>query len=221
MTLDQLIALFRVDVDDRNDPPFWSDEAVTAWFDEAQQEAAIRADLLPEVSDDAICLIATTANVHTYSLNEAVTKITHAQWLETGSTCPPTPLALKRRQDLDAQCPNWRTLIGEPEWLVLEQGKVRLAPTPTEAGALRIECFRLPLDPLTDLSEPEIQAVHHRHLVHWPVYRAFSIPDADHFDEKRAGEAEARFTAHFGPRVDADLKRTVEVEQQFFNKVWL
>lgn len=222
MTLDQLFEQFRVEADDLEAPHFWSDEELLVWFIEAQEEGAIRAGLLYEDSNDDLCLIATTADTHTYALHEAVIDITHASWLADGSTCKPRVLLLKDRDDLDRQNPNWRQCTGEPEFIIQDDGRARITPTPTTAGELRIECTRLPLEPLTlGNSSPELAAVHHRQLVHWVLFRAYSKPDAETLDEKRAALGEARFIEHFGPRVDADMRRSRRVEHDYRNEIFL
>ncbi|MNV63001.1 hypothetical protein D3C71_1555760 [compost metagenome] len=86
---------------------------------------------------------------------------------------------------------------------------------------LRLEGYRLPLAALEqDSDEPEIHKGHHRHLVDWALHRAFSVPDADTFDPKRAGDAEAAFAAYFGLPPDSDMRRTTRHDQDHQTTVY-
>jgi len=90
---------------------------------------------------------------------------------------------------------------------------MNLAPEPDVVGTLYLEGYRLPLASLSASTDvPEVNAVHHRHLVDWALHRAFSVPDSESFDAQRAGQAEAAFSAYFGPAPDADLRRSTRVD---------
>lgn len=52
-------------------------------------------------------------------------------------------------------------------------------------------------------AEPEIHSRFHQDLRHWIMKRAYEKPDSDTEDRGRAAEAEARFTAAFGPPLSA------------------
>jgi hypothetical protein len=220
MKLQDLRAQFRSEADDAVAPYLFSDEDVDDWHNQAVEEAAVRADLLPEFDDAEVCAIDVTAGTSGYALHTAVTRVTHAAFTPDGQT-EPTTLELIERVELDRRRPNWRTETGAPSCLLVEQGKVRLVPKPSTDGTLSLEVFRLPLTPMTaDVDEPEIQAHHHRHLVDWALFRAYSKPDTETQDLARAGAAEARFEARFGRRPDADMKQASEARPHF-NKVWL
>ena len=72
MTLEDLIYRFRVLSLDNVTPPFWADEDVIDWLNEAQNEACIRARLIREDELEAVCTIALTPGTHTYALNPLV-----------------------------------------------------------------------------------------------------------------------------------------------------
>lgn len=223
MTNDDLIAEFRVESDDFGPPPISSDDQLLVWLGEAQTEAAIRARLLYEDSDAAICDVAFTTGQTTRPLHEAVIEVTHARWVPTSDPACTINLVLKDRLELDKIDPDWRSRTGEPEFLVHDDERVRLVPPAPEAGIVRIECTRLPENEVfTDGSQtPEIAGVHHRHLVQWALYRHFSRPDADTEDKDRAARALANFTLHFGPPVDAEMRRSLRQTHDCFNQVYL
>lgn len=219
MNLEALIAQFRVDADDKEVAYFWSDESVTGWLNEAEEEAAIRANLLYDTTTADVCQIATTANTATYPLHPAITEIGYAQFVPTSDATRVAILTQKDRLELDRVNPRWRQDTGEPRYFVQDDTTLTLHPRPSEDGALTLEAFRLPLEPMVvESDEPEISQAHHRHLVDWALFRAFSLPHAETMDPKRAGDAEERFTAHFGHRVDADMRRAYRTNVAHTNK---
>lgn len=56
-------------------------------------------------------------------------------------------------------------------------------------------------------NSPEIHANHHRLLVEWVLFHAYSKRDEDIYDPSKASVHEARFAAAFGMRPDANVRR--------------
>ena len=54
---------------------------------------------------------------------------------------------------------------------------------------------------------PEINQIHHVHLIQWALHKAYSVPDSEFFDPNRSALAEQEFTDYFGPRPDSDVRR--------------
>lgn len=213
MTLAQLIAQFRIDAQDRAEPYFWADSEVTAWLDEAQREATIRARLIHESANADVCRIAAVAGTSVYALHASLFEITYQAFLDADSKRH--PLQMVSVEWLDDHVPRWREDEGPgvPQWLVQTDNGLRVAPMPKVAGAIVLEGYRLPLaDLAADADVPEINAAHHRHLVDWALFRAFSIPDAEAFDAQRAGQAQAAFADYFGLPPDADLRRSTRAD---------
>jgi hypothetical protein len=207
MNGEALIAAFRVDAQDTADGQLWADEDVMTWLTEAEAEAALRGRLLHESADPAICTIAVTANTASYALHPTLFELSHVAFRATGAT-KRTPLSLKSTEELDRIRPDWRDETGAPEFAIQTDTKIRLVPTPDVAGTVLLEGYRLPKAELMDDSQvPEINAAHHRHLVHWVLHRAYGMQDADTFDPDRSAKSEAAFTAYFGARPDSDLRR--------------
>lgn len=219
MDTDGLIAQFRREADDRQTPYLWSDEDVQAWLDEAEQEAAIRAHMLPERVNADLCQIAVTADTDTYELHESVLTIRHARFV--GASGNKQTLKVVSPDGMDAINPCWRDdSAGQPYYLVQDEQTAILVPTPSDAGTVHMEVFRLPLESFADKNEPEIGGAHHRHLVNWALFKAFSKPDAEALDKSRAAEAESRFNAYFGLRTDAQLGRDMQADQPHHNQAW-
>lgn len=221
MKLDELIAKFRSEADDATAPYLWSDEEVTAWLDEAEQEAAIRAGLLPEKTDPAICQIAVTAGTANYTLHAAVVDIRHARLVAAGVTHRPR-LSVVSPEAMDRLNPYWRDLeAGIPTMLVQDEQALTLVPPPADDATLHMEVRRIPVDSIETRGEPEIAAAHHRHLVNWVLFKAYSKPDAETIDPQRAAKAEKLFEGHFGLRRDAQLGRDYSADQPHHNiAIW-
>ena len=219
MNLEQLIAQFRIDADDLVQPYLWPDDWVAPWLTEAVSEAAVRGRLLYEAADPAICEIAVTAGVATYPLHKSLYELEHLRFKATGSSTSDR-VHLKTREELDRIRPGWRDRSdSQPCFAIQDDTRITLVDRPSVAGTLYVEGYRLPLRALVnDNDKPEINEAHHRHLVHWALYRAFSKPDADGRDPGRAAAAEAAFTAYFGPLPDADLRRSTRHDEVQTNK---
>lgn len=220
MTLEQLIQQFRVDADDLTEPHFWGAEWIAAWLTEAQAEAAIRKRLLYEASNPAVCQIAVAANAATHDLHKSLFELVHLRFQATGATTS-SVVTIKAREELDRIRPGWRDETGTPRHAIQDDTRITLVPRPEVAGMLHIEGYRVPLKALeNDTDKPEIHEAHHRHLVHWALHRAFTKPDSETIDPTRAATAEAAFTRYFGPRPDADLRRSTRHDEVQTNKAF-
>lgn len=218
MTLLELIAQFRSDSDDAVAPYLSSDADVTLWFNEAEEEAALRSKLIYEAAQASICSIAITTPTARYRLNEAVIDIAVAHFTPTGET-DPIALDLVDRIELDRIKPAWRTLTERPTHLIQDDKNCTLVPKPDISGTLSIECYRTPLSPMVgDDDEPEIHRLHHRNLVAWALYRAFDKPDSEVFDKNRSDSEYAKFERIFGKRPDANYRRDFQANRPHFNK---
>lgn len=220
MNLEQLIAQFRIDADDLVQPYLWPDEWVAPWLTEAVNEAAVRGRLIYEAANAAVSQIAVSASAATHELHKSLFELVHLRFQATGAATS-SVLSIKAREELGRIRPGWRDETGTPRHAIQDDTRITLVPRPELAGTLHIEGYRLPLKALeNDTDKPEIHEAHHRHLVHWALYRAFSKPDADGIDPTRAATAEAAFTRYFGPRPDADLLRSTRRDEVQTNKAF-
>ena len=218
MTLEQLIAQFRVDSDDQSSDPLSSDEQVIAWLNEAEEEAAIRAHLIHESDDASVCEISIAAGTTIYPIHESIVDITRADFTPDGATVS-TPVALVDRIEQDRTRPDWRTTTEVPREAILMDTKLRMGCIPSVDGTLKIECYRTPLNPMVNDSDtPEINRAHHRHLVKWALHKCYARPDAEIHDPARSEKELAEFTHVFGIRPDADLRRGFQENRPLYNK---
>lgn len=216
MTLEQLIAQFRVDSEDKLEPYLFSDESVIQWLNEAQDEACIRALLLKDWATAAVVQIPVTAGLSMYAPHEAIINITRATFV---------PLAGEKQvllntdeYELDRINPDWRDLSEPPRFIIHHDTQIRLACTPDTNGVLHLEVNRLPIAPMAvGTDSPEVAAIHHRHFVQWALHRAFSIPDSETMDANRAAMSEVMFSRVFGHRPDANTRRGHESTRPHHN----
>lgn len=221
MNVEALVKQFRTDADDGVEPAvLWETESIIGWLNEAVAEACIRARLLHESVNPAVCQIAVTAGATHYPLHPSLYEIDYLAFKPTGDTRR-SDVTLLSREELDRIEPGWRDRTGRPEYAIQSDTALRLAFTPDTTGTLFMEGFRLPLAPLADdADQPEINAAHHAQLVHWALHRAFSVPDSQKIDPTRAALAERAFTRYFGIRPDADLRRATRQDVPQHNQAF-
>jgi len=207
MTLQDLIRRFRVLSNDKVLPYFWEDAEVKDWLNDAQAQAAVRGRLLREDADPAVCRIALQAGQSTYALHEAVFELISVR-LVLASGDRPRAVELVSREWLDAHMADWRECVDPVRFAIQDDTQLRLVGGFEAGDVLALECYRLPLKAMTELTDkPELHQAHHEHLILWPLHKGFDIPDTEAFDPKRSDSAEAGFTAYFGPMPDSDLRR--------------
>lgn len=211
MTLAELIAQFRQDTFDLEQPYLSSDSNVTAWLNEAENEACIRARLIYDETTSAVCSISATASVAVYPLHDSIIDVTRATFTPTGSSTEYL-LYLTDRVEMDRCYSDWRTRVDSPRQAMQDDTKLRLGCLPSTAGVIALECYRLPLVNIEDTATdtPEIGRIHHRHLIQWALHRCYSRPDAELFDPNKSAIALAEFTRVFGLRPDADYRRATQ-----------
>ncbi len=208
MNLTELIGSFRRDIKDTVVPYIWSDVDVTAWINEAETEAAIRAGLLFDASTPAYCDISVVAGTRTYTLNDVVNEVTRV-WLEDGAG-ERAELALVTEEQIERDYPDWREgTATELDAVIHRSNTLELGTVPTENGTLRLEVYRGPAAAMVAGGDsPEIALVHHRHLIKWAMYRAFSVPDTDGFDPNRSASSMNEFEEYFGPHPGQGLRKS-------------
>jgi hypothetical protein len=189
------------------------------FFAEAEDEAAVRARLIHDLSS-----VTVTAGTAVYPI--ALYELTSIGILVDGASTR-TTLSLVSAEYLDGPSPlpwskypsvvtpdpfaqDWRESTGTPTLAIQTDTGVRLVPTPDAGGTLHLEGYRIPLGAVG--RDPEINQIHHRHLIQWALYRVFSIPGMDQTDPVKAATALKEFERYFGPRPDADVRRSTRYD---------
>ena len=208
MQLSQLINRFRIEANDKVEPYFIDDDSVTNWLNDAVNEACIRGRLLHESQNNDVCKINVLIGSSRYQLHESLYELSRV-WFEPGDGSHGAYLALMSPESLDRiYNENWKALSGFPRFIIQDDTGIRLVPIPDVGGELQLEGYRVPLSAMqNDTDKPEINQIHHVHLIQWVLHQAFKVPDAEFFDPNRSALAEQEFTDYFGIRPDSDLRR--------------
>ena len=197
MTLEQLIALYREQSFDKATPPFCSDELLTIYANEAQDEACRRGDLLRD-SSSVVCTIAFSADDESVALDPRIIEIQRAK--VNGQR-----VALSNSDEMEDELPNWDedTRRDVPQRLIqgVTTGRLFLWPRPAASGTIKLTVRRLPLDPMAnDIDEPEIRPELHTSLVEWMLFRAYSREETEMYNDTKAALCKSRFVAEFGSK---------------------
>ena len=197
MTLEQLIALYREQSFDKATPPFCSDELLTIYANEAQDEACRRGDLLRD-SSSAVCTIPFAADDESVALDPRIIEIQRAK--VNGQR-----VALSKSDEMEDELPNWDedTRRDVPQRLIqgVTTGRLFLWPRPAASGTIKLTVRRLPLDPMAnDIDEPEIRPELHTSLVEWMLFRAYSREETEMYNDTKAALCKSRFVAEFGSK---------------------
>lgn len=209
MNLGDLIQRTRQRLDDKKEPFLWSDDDLTAYLNEAVNEAAERARLITDLTTTAVTLIPLVPDVRQYELHPSVIDVVGAAIVSDGSPLPGR--RLKRIGDA------WPTrfytgwadfysvaLRGPLAVLTIDRAVQDFLP----AAVLHLAVQRRPLVPMVDPADiPELPESTHADLTYWAAYMAFDTRDNDSGDTSKAATNEARFTAKFGQKIDYNVRR--------------
>ncbi len=205
MKVEDFITRFRAAVHDDAVPPFWSEEEIVSYLNEAVQEACERAHLI----EDRSIVLTMVPGQDTYSLHASVFEIKRLAFQGR-------PLDETSVEELDIDSPGWESRSGVPRCFIFEQAsglqpsKVRLVPTPRAAGTASATVFRGALKLLSadsDQAKPEIPERFHERLMDWVMHRAYLKQDAEVFDPNKAAVSLGLFVQSFGERPDANVQR--------------
>ena len=209
MKVGELIERFRVTANDQQEPPFWSNELIVSYLNEAIQEACERAKLIEDRRTPEVCSVAVVAGQNTYDLHASVFEIKRLSL--DGRVLDETSV-----DELDCDAPGWETRAGTPRRFIFEQSSgvtttsICLVPTPANSGSIALTVYRGALKPLradVDFAKPELPERFHERLLDWVLHRAYLKQDADTFDPNKAAQSLALFAQAFGERVDANVQR--------------
>lgn len=207
MNLRELIDAFRDDTGDTEVPYRVSDAKAIRFANRAQVEAARRARLLVDSSDETICRVSYSAGDPIVSIDYRIISIRRA--IIEGSS---SGLAKRVMVQMDDEWPGWYSSESRstPFILVVDYGtdEARLYPTPKSDGTLHLTVTREPKKPMSsDSDKPEIPARYHEALVEGMKMYAYQSDDPDMADEKLAAMAAAAFELEFGPAISSTNER--------------
>lgn len=204
MNAGELIAAYRDESHDNASPPFFKDDRLLQFANEAEREACRRARLLIDSAAD-FCAVQVDANDPLVMIDPRIINIRRAKLsISTYSLSP------VRAEEMDRVNPGWESHVGTPTTYVTnyQSNAIRLYPKQQVAAELTMTVARLPMDRMSAKGdEPEIREEYHPALVQWMLYRAYSKQDADLFDANKAARALDEFEKEFGKKSSARNER--------------
>lgn len=197
-----LLARFRLEADDRQQPYLWSDEEVLSYLNDAQDMFCREQGGIAD-SSSAVTRLTCQAGDEFVEISPRILKLRYA------ARADGYRLELLNFEDLEARQAvddyGYRAGLrldntpGEIKALVLgmEANRVRLIHIPLHDQEIRLIVYRMPLQPVTaDQPELEIDEHHHLHLIDWMRHLAHLKQDAETYDRGRAQEFGDRFLAY-------------------------
>lgn len=213
MTLAEIIAAARLRATDLVAPYLWSDPEITGYANDAEREACRRARLIVDSTSSAVCTINLAVGRTTYTLSPLVLFVNRVKLI--GESTPLRPVSYKY---LDACVPGWEDSTGTPTHYIkdMDTGRFRPYPSADVAKVAKLTVTRMPLEDMAESTdEPEIRPHLHESLVFWVLYRMFSKPDTDGYDEAKALKNLALFEQEFGKKSAAFDEAWIEREQGY------
>lgn len=200
----QLIELFRIYAHDNTEPYLWGNEEIAYWLREGEKECASRQRLIKDNSTPAVCNITVAPGRAVYPVHDAVISITNVG-LYSADSVYIRDLVVMNRGSLDEVRPLWRTDSGEPRYIVHDDTELLLVPKPDTGYNLVLDVVRRPIG--NPSREPEIADQHHKYMVHWALYEAYTVSENDKGAPAKAAKHLAFFGAKYGPVDTAGANR--------------
>lgn len=196
MTPNDLLAVFRSEMNDEAEPRLWSDEEFYLYLDDAQKMFCRRTDNIGDASTPEVVRLDIVPDEEWYPTHKRIWKFREASRTDTGRDVP-----ILNREDMPQRNMRFDGRSGPVQAIVIgmEPHRVRVWPVPNETVTIELLVFRMPLADVNDGTsddELEVDAHHHLHLLHWVKHRAYSKQDAEAFDKTKAAEFEQRFNAY-------------------------
>lgn len=192
MNSNDVVTLFRSEVDDLQEPYLWSDDDAFAYLDDAQIEFCRRTEGIADARTASVTQLSIVPNTEWYAKSPLILKVRSATRSDTGR-----PVAVTNIESQTALGIVFDGATGPVRSLIdgMDDTAFRAHPVPNETVTINLAVFRLPLVKITSVGgQPlEVASQHHPHLVLWMRHRAYSKQDADAFDPRQAAEYEDRF----------------------------
>jgi hypothetical protein len=203
MKASEIIQIIREDyLDDTTEPYLWKLETLMRMLSRAQEEACMRQRFLVDSDTAEVCSVPLVAAQKAYTLDPRIVLVERIEY--GGRT-----LAKRTKDQLDRLQPGWQASTGLIDSYIQKDLKITLVQPPSAADDgqnLSLTVWRMPLAPITELDHvPEIPAQYHFELIWHVIGSAFSLPNEDTQDTRRADFYFAKFDSVFGPSIRADV----------------
>jgi hypothetical protein len=204
VTLQDLIALFRKQVQDTAKPYLFDDDEVLTYLIDAQDMFVRAVGGISDYSTAAITDLVVTESVATTKFSPYILRIRSAKLLTSKRAVQlisEADLAQAYTDDYGIR----RSLYLDDDHtgqvvagvLGVEDHKIRWYPVPNLTEICRLHVYRLPYPRIKDENSClEIEEQHHLHLLKWVKHMAYSKEDAETYDKNLADKNEAAFMAY-------------------------
>ena len=212
--LSDMIAKFRREMEDTVEPYLWTDDEITDYLDQAQDEFCENVDVLTGqvtltyvASDEFVDTpnYMTRARSATAADGRPVALYNAEEWEEAGG--------LTDDYGINTPSTQWRTDTGEKLRVLitdLESGKHRLYPIPTADSSVILHIYRRPVELLEEAGEFEVVDKSHQRCI---LLRARSLAYEKHDAETYNEQLAATYRDKFDERVE-DLHYDVKRKQR-------
>lgn len=194
MNVEELLGLFRSEMNDLAEPFLWGEEELVGYIDDAQKMFCRLTDGIGDDETPEVVELAVSPGTDRLSLHKTIRRVRSATRLDTGH-----PVEVLNNDDLRARGLRFDGRAGPVLALVLSDTphRARVWPLSNETVTLGLSVFRLPLAAITDTDQDfEVDEEHHPHLLHWVKHRAYLKQDAETLDKTKSQEFEVRFRAY-------------------------
>lgn len=145
MNVAQLIASFRVEAFDLAEPYLFSDNECATWLTEAQEEAAIRRQLIEESESTHFTRFEIREGVLSYPLDSRMLYVEAADLRQKGSDATSSwALGIMTEREMNKRDRYWRVSPGEPSAVIQADTKLYVNALPQGEYTLDVRGFRLP-----------------------------------------------------------------------------
>lgn len=184
-----LIALIRRYSGDDVEPYVVPDTVLASFINEAETEAAERAQYLRL---DSTYDIAVTSGVSVYAINPSVIFIDSVRL--SGES---KPLIKTTRRELDFNINKWISEVATPKYYFQDDTKLTLYPMPDKSYTMQLDGSRRPIVSM------ETPSQYHDDLSNWCLFRFFSINNSGMTDVNKALMYSSQFDKAFGHKRNA------------------
>lgn len=193
MTSNELLVLFRSEMNDALAPYLWSDAEVYRYIDDAQKMFCRSTDGIADAKNTVVTDLAVIPGTTWLTLHTSIKLIRRAVRVDTGR-----PIEILNEQDMADRCWFWDGVQGPVKALIIgqEDGQARVYPDSSETMTIRLLVYRMPLEDIDSDQDFEIPAKHHFHLLLWAKSLACLKQDAETYDKSRSVDFENKFAAY-------------------------
>ena len=214
MTLTEIIAQARGDLDDLISPYLWSDADLLSYINPSIEAICQGAYLIFDDYTAAIVTIPVTAGIYYYPKDPRIIRVREVRMdLQT------YPLTARTRDWLEHHYPTWTSATAGTPQIYCENirtGYIRLIPTPLVNDTMSLVVYRLPLTALSlsdTTASPEFEAKYHKYLKHGILARAYLKQDNEAYDIQKAEYHRNLFEGSDDGKIEGDVKRVFNLTQ--------